>query len=164
MFERETRKEKTLDLIKRQADTKKAPKEPKGGKDFESKKAEAIKKVEDEFFAHIGKNEPDALQDGEGQGGAERDGLEERKEDSGEQKSERDLQGTQAQEDRQQSPELEKKSDHNISQEKSAADLKVEQDQSQQQGQQEQQQEGQQEQSGEKQGEERPGEQQAGEQ
>ena len=60
MFERETRKEKTLDLIKRQADTKgKGPKDARSGKDFEVKKAESIKKVEDDFFAQIGKNEPD---------------------------------------------------------------------------------------------------------
>ena len=141
MFERETRKEKTLDLIKRQADTKKGPKEPKGAKDFETKKAEAIKKVEDEFFAHIGKNEGDALQEGEErqEQRSEREGQEEGKnEDEIERKSEPRIEGTSARdiqggEDRQGSPEADKKSDHNLSQEKSGAEQKGEPEQSQQQ-------------------------------
>mmetsp|Transcript_51698 Transcript_51698/g.59382 ORF Transcript_51698/g.59382 Transcript_51698/m.59382 type:complete len:692 (+) Transcript_51698:39-2114(+) len=119
IFERETRKEKTLDLIRRQADTKKAPKESKGVKDAESKKAEAIKKVEDDFFSHIGKNEPGSLQEGGEETHVQREDQDERKEDEDERPSEQNRNDGGNDDGGDAQGEAEKKSDPNASQEKS---------------------------------------------
>jgi len=70
ILDRETRKEKNLEFMKKQAEGKqKVQREGKAFKEWESKKSDVIKKTEEAFFAAMGKQE-------EHQGESERSGLE----------------------------------------------------------------------------------------
>lgn len=66
MFDRETKKEKNLDTIKKAAEQKsKAQKENKAYAAWEEKKATVIKQTEEEFFAKMGKYSNTMLEDAE---------------------------------------------------------------------------------------------------
>lgn len=56
MFERETRKEKTLEQLKKMAEKKVAPREKPEVKNAEEKKANLLKQVENNFYEMIGED------------------------------------------------------------------------------------------------------------
>lgn len=96
ILDRETRKEKNLEFMKKQAEGKqKVQREGKAFKEWESKKSDVIKKTEEAFFAAMGKQE-------EHQGESEeRSGLEDSRAD----REERAAEEEERQEEQQQQQE-----------------------------------------------------------